>query len=207
MRKATFRVGVLSRSNLHTIKSTHCKCTVQWLSTNIHPQKHDRGNFQKPPNTPLPFSWSSFSLHPGQWQPLTFLFQYRFACSRVSHKWAGFVSRSFYSAWCSGDSCREHVAAHIGNSQYVPNINVHSRVYQSLSSIVENWQCWGSWVAQSVKRPTSAQVMISWSVSSSPALGSVLTAESQDPVSDSVSPPLSDPPCSCSLSVSKINKR
>ena len=33
---------------------------------------------------------------------------------------------------------------------------------------------WGAWVAQSVKRPTSAQVMISWFVSLSPASGSVL---------------------------------
>ena len=34
----------------------------------------------------------------------------------------------------------------------------------------------GAWVAQSVKRPTLAQVMISGSVSLSPASGSVLTA-------------------------------
>ena len=47
----------------------------------------------------------------------------------------------------------------------------------------------GAWVAQSVKHPTSAQVMISWFVSSSPALGSVLTAQSLKPASDSVSPP------------------
>ena len=52
----------------------------------------------------------------------------------------------------------------------------------------------GAWVAQSVQRPTSAQVMISWSMSSSPASGSVLTAQSLEPVSDSVSPSLSDPP-------------
>ena len=62
----------------------------------------------------------------------------------------------------------------------------------------------GTWVAQSVKRPTSAQVMISRSVSSSPASGSVLTARSLEPVSDSVSPSLLLP-CSCSVSVSKIN--
>ena len=43
-------------------------------------------------------------------------------------------------------------------------------------------------MAQSVKRPTSAQVMISHSVGSSPALGSVLTAQSLEPTSDSVSP-------------------
>ena len=53
---------------------------------------------------------------------------------------------------------------------------------------------WGAWVAQSVKRPTSAQVMISRSMSSSPTSGSVLTAQSLEPASDSVSPSLSDPP-------------
>ena len=52
----------------------------------------------------------------------------------------------------------------------------------------------GAWVAQSVKRPTSAQVTISRSVSSSPASGSGLTAQSLEPVPDSVSPSLSDPP-------------
>ena len=68
---------------------------------------------------------------------------------------------------------------------------------------------WGAWVAQSVKRPTLAQVMISQSVSLSPALGSVLTSQSLEPVSDFVSPSLSDPPPAhaLSLSVSKINKR
>ena len=55
-------------------------------------------------------------------------------------------------------------------------------------------KCRGAWVAQSVKRPTSAQVMISRSVSSSTALGSVLTTQSLEPVSDSESPSLSDPP-------------
>ena len=58
-------------------------------------------------------------------------------------------------------------------------------------------------MAWSVKRPTLAQVMISRSVSSSPASGSVLTAQSLEPASDSVSPSLSDLPCS----LSKINKR
>ena len=36
----------------------------------------------------------------------------------------------------------------------------------------------GAWVAQSVERPTSAQVMISRFVGSSPTSGSVLTAQS-----------------------------
>ena len=49
-------------------------------------------------------------------------------------------------------------------------------------------------MALSVKHPTSVQVMISRLVSSSPASGSVLTAQSLDPASDSVSPFLSAPP-------------
>ena len=50
--------------------------------------------------------------------------------------------------------------------------------------------------------------MISRSMSSSPASGSVWTAQSLEPASDSVSPSLSAPLllCSVSLSVSKINK-
>ena len=52
---------------------------------------------------------------------------------------------------------------------------------------------WGAWVAQSLGRPTSAQVVIPWFVSSSPMLGSVLTAQSLKPVSDSVSHSLSAP--------------
>ena len=50
----------------------------------------------------------------------------------------------------------------------------------------------GAWVVQSVKHPTSA--LISWSLSSSPESGSVLMAQSLEPVSDSVSPSLSAPP-------------
>ena len=66
----------------------------------------------------------------------------------------------------------------------------------------------GAWVAQSVEPPTLAQGMISWSVSSSPALGSVLTARSLESASDSVSPFLSAPPLlvralSLSLSLSQ----
>ena len=52
----------------------------------------------------------------------------------------------------------------------------------------------GAWVAQLVECPTSAQVMILWSVNSSPALGSGLMAQSLAPASDSVSPFLSVPP-------------
>ena len=45
----------------------------------------------------------------------------------------------------------------------------------------------------SVERLASAHVMISKSVASSPMLGSVLTAQSLRPASDSVSPSLSAP--------------
>ena len=65
----------------------------------------------------------------------------------------------------------------------------------------------GAWVAQSVKHPTSAQVMISQSMGSSPASGSVLTAQSLEPVSDSVSLSFSDPPLfMLSLSLCLKNK-
>ena len=63
----------------------------------------------------------------------------------------------------------------------------------------------GTWVAQSVEQLTSAGVMTSQSVSLSPALGSVLTAQSLEPASDSVSSPLSAPPL-FTLSLSLKNK-
>ena len=63
----------------------------------------------------------------------------------------------------------------------------------------------GAWVAQSVERLTSAQVMISQSVGSSPVSGSVLTAQSLEPASDSVSSSLSAP-LPLMICLSKINK-
>ena len=64
---------------------------------------------------------------------------------------------------------------------------------------------WGAWVAQLVKHLPSAQVMISQFVGLSPASGSVLTAQSLEPASDSVSPSLSlcsSPAHALSLSLS-----
>ena len=49
-------------------------------------------------------------------------------------------------------------------------------------------------MAQSVERLTSPQVMISQLMSLRPASGSVLTAQSLEPASDSVSHSLSSPP-------------
>ena len=61
-------------------------------------------------------------------------------------------------------------------------------------------------MAQLAKRLTWAQVMISRFVSLSPASGSVLTAQSLVPASDSVSPFLSAPPLlELCLSLSRIN--
>ena len=63
----------------------------------------------------------------------------------------------------------------------------------------------GSWVAQLVKSPTSAQVWISTLVGSSPASGSVPIAQSLEPPSNSVSPFLSAPAL-LALSLSLKNK-
>ena len=66
---------------------------------------------------------------------------------------------------------------------------------------------WDAWVALSVKHPTLAQVMISRLVSSSLALGSVLTAQSLEPASYSVFPSLSvPPPLVLSFSLTRKNK-
>ena len=67
--------------------------------------------------------------------------------------------------------------------------HIHSNVITALSTRAKLWV---AWVAQSVKHPTSAQVMISQSVGSSPAWGCVLIAQSLETASDSVSPSLSD---------------
>ena len=57
-----------------------------------------------------------------------------------------------------------------------------------------NTEIRGTWVVQSVGRLTSAQVVILWLVSLSPALGSVLMAQRLEPALDSVSSSLSAPP-------------
>ena len=62
----------------------------------------------------------------------------------------------------------------------------------TLDLLSETMQARGSWMAQSVKRPTS--VMISQFMGSSPVSGSVLTAQNLEPASDSVPPSLSAPP-------------
>ena len=60
----------------------------------------------------------------------------------------------------------------------------------------------GAGVAPSVKRPTSAQLVISQFVGSGPMSGSVLTARSLESALDSASPSL-PLPCSLALSLSQ----
>ena len=73
-------------------------------------------------------------------------------------------------------------------------------VLLSLSLKIKNR---GDWVAWSVKCPTLALVMISWSMGSSPALSSGLIAQSLEPALDSVSP---SPSPARALSLSPKNK-
>ena len=76
--------------------------------------------------------------------------------------------------------------------------------------LIRRPRCWGAWVAQSVEPQASVQVMISQFVSSSSVSGSVLTAQSLEPASGSVSPSPSAPPLLAlclSLKISKHLKK
>ena len=80
-----------------------------------------------------------------------------------------------------------------------------TRIDRQIKKEIENTQCMGRLGgAQSVKPLISAQVTISRFVSSSPETGSVLTAQSLEPVSGSVS--LFPPPLPYACSVSLKNK-
>ena len=74
------------------------------------------------------------------------------------------------------------------------NIQLSIVILNTRYLIFKRIEFWGAWVAQSVERPTSAQVTISHSVSSSPTSGYGPMAQSLEPASDSVSPSLSAPP-------------
>ena len=67
------------------------------------------------------------------------------------------------------------------------------------------WPGRGAWVAQSAERPTSAQVVSSWFVSSSPASGLLLSAQTPLRILCLLSLSLSAPSL-LTLSLSKINK-
>ena len=91
--------------------------------------------------------------------------------------------RSFYNAHFTDEEMRSRKI-----------FKVPMAILDSSPSGSNNEAFGGTWVARSVKRPISAQVTMSWLVSSSPASGSVPTAQSLEPVTDSVSPSLSAPP-------------
>ena len=86
--------------------------------------------------------------------------------------------------------------------------NPLSKIWHSVSTVVKIINILGHLGAQSVKRPTKARVTIPPFVTSSPVLGSVLTAQSLEPASGSVSSSLSaPPPLVFSLCLSKMNTR
>ena len=62
---------------------------------------------------------------------------------------------------------------------------IHFCIFKNILIVIKKGG--GAWVAQSVERLTSAEVMMSQFVSSSPVSGSVQTAQSLEPASDSVS--------------------
>ena len=96
------------------------------------------------------------------------------------------------------------------SAEYISNISRYiSAFYQTTFSIIYqslNKTAWGTWVAQLVKRPTLAQVMTSWFMSSSPTLGSLLKAHSRESALDSVSPSLCPSTHPHSVSFSLKNK-
>ena len=68
-----------------------------------------------------------------------------------------------------------------------------------MTALKESLISTGHLVAQSVKHLILAQVVISWFMGLGPASGSVLTAQSLEPASDSVSSSFSVPPPLLSL--------
>ena len=100
-------------------------------------------------------------------------------------------TKQFFQIWFFQNDFIIHLVllkcAQLTNYRCLNSKCVKLKVYQKI-------KFGGTWVAQSVKCLTPAQVMISWFMSSSPASGSVLTAQNLEPASDSVSPFLSAPP-------------
>ena len=85
------------------------------------------------------------------------------------------------------------------NSIYTLKVEPTGFPNRLMWDVMKNAVAWGTWVAQLVKCPTSAQVMVSQFIGSSPVSGSVLTAQSLEPA-------LTPLMFCLSLSLSKINK-
>ena len=89
-------------------------------------------------------------------------------------------------------------------------------IFPNLNTVILSWEVQsdrevkvmgrGASVAQWVKCLTLARVMISQFVSLSPASGSVLTAQSLEPASNSMSPSLCSSPAHALSLLQKINK-
>ena len=123
-----------------------------------------------------------------------------------------FTSHLLYAAVVVKTDIKGSVVRDIGED--IKNYNPRKQLWKLDVVPCEHWEGdktdlkddrRGAWVAQSVKRPTSAQVMIPCFMDSSPVSGSVLTDRSLEPASDSVSPSLSVPPL-LALCLPKINK-
>ena len=120
-------------------------------------------------------------------------------CSWLWSQTAGFISSSSISWLHHLGLVTEPCGASVSSS-----VQWGQQLVVPASQGFETDMSWGTWVAQWAEYLTSAQVTISQFVSSSPALGSVLTAQSLEPALDSVSPSLSAPPLlMLSLSVSQ----
>ena len=103
------------------------------------------------------------------------------------------LQENYVSLWSIGDLGNvDSDGGFEGEHQLLCDIKHHGDVMDLQVSLcnIGKLTFRGAWVAQSVERPTSAQVVISQCVNSSPASGSVLTARNLEPVSDSLSPSL-----------------
>ena len=94
---------------------------------------------------------------------------------------------------------------HMAKTRSVLGITSIQSFVHMFQMFVQDSPLRGAWEAQSVGSLTSAQVMISTFMGSSPVSGSVLTVQSLEPASDSVSPSLC-PSSAHALSLSIINK-
>ena len=95
---------------------------------------------------------------------------------------------------------RSSASYSLPHTKHLANGLVLTNLHPSVSSS-KNW-CRSAWVSQSVKCPTSAQVMISLISGFEPHIG--FCADSSEPALDSVSPSLSAPPQPTPLCVSTI---
>ena len=102
----------------------------------------------------------------------------------------------FFRKACFATSTNDHVRLYLPSSRLLPPLpHSYFQVQQlTLPHFTERLEViWGTGVAQLATRLTSAQLIILQSVGLSPASGSMLTAWSLDPASDSVSSSLSLP--------------